>query len=171
MILSDVDIRKAMQEGDIVIDPFDERMLSRASYSLTLGTVLYRLKDKPFIDSRESTNEYDEITLTDEGYLLAPGAFIIGRTREHIKLSDQIGCFVSNTGSRAQQGLDAILSSSFAEPGSDNAMACELHNVSHIPIKLYPGVKIAKAIFIPLHTPAEQKGRESDFFNRHNVKE
>lgn len=37
MLLSDSEIREAMEEGRITIEPFSERNLERASYDLRIG--------------------------------------------------------------------------------------------------------------------------------------
>ena len=37
MFLSDVDIKKGIESGAIIIEPFDERKLQLASYDVTLG--------------------------------------------------------------------------------------------------------------------------------------
>lgn len=169
MIFSDVDITKAIDSGDIGIDPFNKENLRAASYTLTLGTTLYSPQSVDFIDSRTDDHEYEEISLGEDGYLLEAGEFIISRTAEKITLSDKVAGFLATTGSRAQQGLDAILSSSFMEPGSDNHMACELHNVSKVPMRLFPGIRLVKAIFMPVQTPARSQGRGNDFFVRNSI--
>lgn len=166
MIFSDTDITQALANGSIKIDPFDPSLLKAASYTLTLGEKLYKLKPVSFIDSRKDKPEYEEITMDENGYLLDPGAFIVGASRERITLSDSVAATISTRGSRAQQGLDAILSSSFAEPGSDNHMALEMHNAGNVPIKLFSGIGIAKIVFLPLQTPAMNRGKDKNFFTR-----
>ena len=169
MILSDKDIQEFLAAGDIKIDLFNEEHLRSGSYSLTLGNVLYRLKKKDFLDLREERQEYDEISLPEDGYLLQPNEFILGRSKEHLYLSENVAAFLSARGSRAQVGLSVLLSSMYAEPGTSNHIAFEIQNVSAMPIKLSPGLPIVKVVFMLLKSTAEQKGRGRDFFNRHGL--
>lgn len=169
MILSDKDIRQAIADGRIGIDPFEEKNLKAGSCSLTLAAMAYRLKRVPFIDTRNAKPEYEEITIGEDGYLLEPGGFIVGATRERITLSSDVAAMVSTRGSRAQMGLDAICSSSFVEPGTNNRLALEMHNSGTVPLKLFPGISVVKIFFFPLSSGADAQGRALDFFKRQGI--
>ncbi len=170
MFLSDQDIQQALERGEIVISDFQEANMNPASYSLTLGPILYKLKQKEFLDSRINKQDYEEITVSPEkGYALQPGEFLIARSAEKITLATTIGGILATAGSRAQQGLDAIQSSTFMEPGSDNHMALELHNSTQMPILLFPGVRIVKAAFFRTQTASAYQGRHNDFFRRQGI--
>lgn len=149
MVLSGNAIRDALAKGDIIIEPFDEANLNQASYALTLADTLYTLKPAPFLDARGDGQEYDELFIGD-GHILEPGAFVIGFTRERIAFSKHVCAFLSTRSSHAQMGLDVLQSSFFIEPGSSNPMALEIRNGGSAPVKLFPGIKIAKCIFMPL---------------------
>lgn len=140
-------IRDALAKGDIIIEPFDEANLNQASYALTLADTLYTLKPAPFLDARGDSQEYDELFMGD-GHILEPGGFVIGFTREKIVLSKYVCAFLSTRSSHAQIGLDVLQSSFFIEPGSSNPMALEIRNGGSAPIRLSPGIKIAKCIFM-----------------------
>lgn len=169
MLLSDKDIQESITQGRISIAPFDSVNLRSGSYSLSLGSIIYKLKKVSVIDIRESKQQYEEILLGDEGYLLQPGEFIVCKSKEHVRLADDIAGILSTRGSRAQAGLSVLLGSLFIEPGTDNPIALELHNESGFPMKIFLGVPVVKIIFLPLSSMADQTGRGNDFFKRQEL--
>ncbi len=119
MILSRKSIEEAIKQASIVIEPFDSENLKEASYTFTLQDELH----------------------------LQPGEFSIGLTKEKITLVPNIACFLSNRGSIAQMGVDALQSSTFVEPKSGNQLRLEIKNNSKKSITLAAGTKIIKAVF------------------------
>ncbi len=120
MILSKKSILEAIEGGDMAISPFNEENLKEASYSFTIA---------------------EEITLD-------PNEFRVVETREHVTLSAYISCLLSTRGSIAQSGIDALNSSIFCEPGSDNTLKLEVVNHSHKTITLPAYTPIAKGVFL-----------------------
>jgi len=140
MILSSVGIQKYIESGEIVIDPFNKGMLKPASYIFTLDNTIRLLREE---------GGYDEVSIVD-GYGLRPGGFVLASTKEHVRLGDRVGMFLGVRGSMARIGLNALQSSTFAEPGSDNKMILDLSNVVPGSIKLSPGMKIVTGVFVLL---------------------
>ncbi len=169
MVLSDLDIQEALSQGSVIIEPFFKENLKSGSYTLSLGSVFYRLKQVPFLDMRESKQSFEEVVVSSDGFILNPGEFIICQTREKIRLAENISALLSTRGSKAQAGLHILLGSFFVEPGTNNHIALELHNVSTMPMKLFPDVPVVKIIFSPLSSLAERAGQGSDFFSRKNT--
>lgn len=120
MILSRESIEKSLKDGKIKLSPFDETQLKEASYTFTLQ---------------------DSITLN-------PGEFKVALTEEKVTLAKDICCFLSTRGSVAQQGIDALQSSTFVEPLSDNQLKLEMKNNSNETIVLEAGTPIVKGIFM-----------------------
>lgn len=154
MVLSGKAIREAITKGDIAIEPFDEASLNQASCTLTLADKLYKLKPAPFLNARLDSQEYDELFIGD-GHILEPGEFVIGFTREKIVLSKHVCGFLSTRSSHAKMGLDVLQSSFFIEPGSSNPMTLEIRNGGSAPVELFPGIKIAKCIFMSVFSGNE----------------
>jgi len=77
--LSDKSIRRALEEGEIAIDPLDEDNIEPASVDLTLGNEAFLRKD-------------DEKRWLEEGDMLVlpPGATTIVLTRERVELGNTI---------------------------------------------------------------------------------
>ena len=111
-----------MAEKRIVIEPFNRENLKEASYTFTL---------------------LDEV-------ILQPGEFTVALTKEKITLAENICCILSTRGSVAQMGVDALQSSTFVEPRSDNQLKLEIKNNSLVPVTLSAGLPIVKGIFLPV---------------------
>lgn len=120
MVLSKTSIEEYIKEGKIKIEPFDVSNLKEASYTFTL----------------------------QDSLALNPGEFAVALTKEKITISADICCFLSTRGSIAQQGIDALQSSTFVEPLSDNQLKLEIKNNSNSAIILEAGTKIVKGIFM-----------------------
>lgn len=149
MILSDEAIRSAVRQGALGIAPFEEENLKSASYTFTLASRLLVPEPVPLIVINGARKEH-EAAIGPEGYILQPGGFVLGFTAEHLSLKGKHACFLGTRGSCAQAGLSVLLSSSFAEPDTDNSIILEIHNASNSPIKLEAGMKIVKGIFVPV---------------------
>jgi dCTP deaminase len=149
MLFSSSSIENAIQSGDISIYPIDHSQLKPASYTFKLGSRLYKLRPGEIIYTGQKP-EYQAIDLTPSGYLLQPGEYVLGETLEHLKLSDNLLCQLSTRGSIAQIGLNVLLSSTVAEPGTDNVLLLEISNASANPIMLYPNIPIVKGLLFRL---------------------
>lgn len=119
MILSKNSIVAAVAKGDIVIEPFDEAMFKEASYSFTLP----------------------------EDLMLAPGDFKIIQTREKLTLSSRVACILSTRRSVAEQGIDALQTDFFCEPGTNNRITLDVKNHGPTAVALNAGSPIVKGIF------------------------
>jgi dCTP deaminase len=152
MILSAQEIKDGISAGLIEIGTFDEKMLKKGSYTFTLGNKFRKLKKVDVIDSRNKENEFEEFEIGKDGHLLQPGEFIICHTSETLRLSDNICCFLTMRGARAQAGIDALQCEIFCEPGSEGGwggkLMLETSNRGPYPIKLFSGIPIIKAVFV-----------------------
>jgi deoxycytidine triphosphate deaminase len=117
-ILSAFEITKAVENGEIFIEPFDDANLRSASYVFTLGANYRKLKTR--ILDAASRPEFDEFSMSrDDGYIMSVGEFIICRTREKLRLGKNIACWLTMRGTVAQNGIDALGGEIFCEPGSE----------------------------------------------------
>jgi dCTP deaminase len=156
MILSDKDILKAVEQGQILITPFSRDKIYPASYTLALGHHFLRPKKKSVvIDLKHNIfPEYEEFDIGEDGYILMPEEFILGQTLEKITLSPQIAMKIEGRSSLARAGIQVEQTSSFIEPDHrDSIITMEIKNNSQNPVKLYPKMKFAKGIFYQLSSP------------------
>lgn len=80
MILSDREIMTAINDGDILIEPFDRSCLGTNSYDVHLGKYLANYKD-PVLDAKKH-NEINIFEIPEEGFVLQPGTLYLGVTME-----------------------------------------------------------------------------------------
>ena len=135
MFLTADQIKLAVQNGDLEITGFSEENLKPASYTFKLDSVL------------KDPKSGSEIPVSSEGYELAPGSFVLGRTRESVNLRGKFVCILGTRGSLAQQGVDALQSSSIAEPDTNSCLTLEITNQGPHSVVLLPGMKIVKGAF------------------------
>ncbi len=149
MILSAKKIKKCVQEGIFQIESFNEKNLKGASYTFTLGSKILRFRDNQVLRAGNKP-QYEEISIPDKGYTLKPNEFIIGFTKERLKLKGKYACLLSSRRSCAEMGLNILLSDVFAEPDTDNVLSLAILNISSLPIVLFKDMIIIKGIFTPI---------------------
>ena len=94
MILSDADIARRLDSGDLVIDPLldPDLQIQPASVDLRLGRrfLEFQRTNIPCIhpDSEREVEEYVSETTVDEGnkFILHPGDFVLGTTKERVEI-------------------------------------------------------------------------------------
>ncbi|MFQ5447236.1 MAG: dCTP deaminase, partial [Saprospiraceae bacterium] len=81
MILSDKKILEAIEQGDIVIEPYNRECLGTNSYDVHLGKWLAVYTDK-ILDARQH-NAIEYFEIPEEGFVLRPGILFLGVTEEY----------------------------------------------------------------------------------------
>jgi len=163
MILSDRDIRRYLEEGKIVIEPLEnpELQIQPASVDLRLGNEfrVFRHTKKAFIDPLEDdVAEYTE-TLTvkeKEPFILHPGEFVLGCTRERIELSDDLVARVEGRSSLGRLALLVHATAGYIDAGFRGNVTLELSNVGKMPIALYQRMRICQLSFETISSKAER---------------
>ena len=93
-VLSDRDIRAALEAGDIVIRPYDPRDLQPSSVDLHLDRRfrVFRNNRYPYIDVRNPQPDLTELVsiADDEPFILHPGEFVLGQTLEWSELPNDL---------------------------------------------------------------------------------
>ena len=167
MILSDSDIKKFLSSGDIKIDPLDQTMIKGGSYTFTLNNVLFIPKKQKVIDTKDTKVELDKIEIGETGFIINPGDFLLGQTKEKLSISQRLACILDARTTLARIGLNALQGSTFVEPGqAESHETLEITNIGKSPIKIYPGMKIVKGIFLLLNTQAEQNYSETGTYKK-----
>jgi len=165
MVLSDRDIRAAIAEGRILIDPFDPKRLQPASVDISLDRQfrVFRSTRHAYIDLAKGVDDItDLVTVDAEPFILHPGEFVLGSTFERIRLASDIVSRVEGKSSLGRLGLLIHSTAGFIDPGWDGHITLELSNVNTIPITLYPRMRIGQLSFFPLSSPAERPYGSAD---------
>lgn len=159
MILSDRDIKKALKEERITVDPLFPHAIQPASIDLHLGPdfLIFRMKERLFIDPKVPIDDAMEALQINEDrqFVIHPGEFALGMTYETIGVADDMVGRLEGKSSLGRIGLIIHATAGYLDPGNKLKMTLELHNISGLPIKLYYKMPIAQMSFTPLSSPAE----------------
>jgi dCTP deaminase len=160
VILSDRDLRKAIDNGDIVIDPFDDACIQPSSVDVRLDRLfrVFRNHTAGIIDVKVDLTELTElIEIPADGvFMLHPGEFVLGSTEERVALPDDIVARIEGKSSLGRHGLLIHSTAGIEDPGWDGHVTLELANVASLPITLYPGMKIGQLSFMRMTSPADR---------------
>lgn len=96
MILSDRDLRFLIEDGSLVIEPFDPEAVQPSSIDLRVGNQfrVFANSRYPYIDVRKPMEGLTEMVEAseDEPFILHPGEFVLGSTLERVALpQDKVG--------------------------------------------------------------------------------
>lgn len=159
MILSDVDIRKAIANGQIGIDPFDEADVQPSSVDLHTDRYFRTFSNHrhPIIDVKKPMDDLTEHVevADDEPFILHPGEFVLGSTLEYVRLPRDMVARLEGKSSLGRLGLLIHSTAGYVDPGFEGHLTLELSNVANLPITIYPGMKIGQISFFQLTSEAE----------------
>ena len=159
MVLSDRDIRAEIERGRIGIDPFDPNCVQPASLDIRLDHRfrVFRSSHHPYIDLARPLDDFTELVeVGDAPFILHPNEFVLGSTRERIRLPDDLVSRVEGKSSLGRLGLLIHSTAGFIDPAWNGHITLELSNVNNLPITLYPGMRIGQLSFFRLSSPAER---------------
>jgi dCTP deaminase len=177
MQLSDIDIKQALGTGNISIENYDENRLQPASYDVLLGSdfLVFDNHKIACIDPKNPITESMRSVSISEGdfFIIHPGEFVLGATLEKIGVNEKFACQIMGKSSLARLGLIIHTTAGFIDPGNNLRITLEFVNTNTVPIKLYPGMKIAQVAFYELKTPCEKPygstGLNSKYLNAEGV--
>jgi len=160
VVLSDRTIRRLLEEGRIVIDPYDETLLQPSSVDVRVDRFfrVFHNARYPFIDVKEPQEELTELVeiAGDQPFILHPGEFVLGSTLERVQLPDDLVARLEGKSSLGRLGLLIHSTAGFVDPGWDGHVTLELSNVANLPITIYYAMKIGQLSFVQLSEPAER---------------
>lgn len=161
MILSDATIRSEIESGNLVIKPYEERNIQPSSYDIRLSNEfrVFKSVHKPYIDVRDkNTQEITElITVDDEqGIILHPGEFLLASSIEYFEFPDNIVGQLEGRSSLGRLGLIVHSTAGYFDPGFKGTATLEVTNLSRMPVKVYPKIRIGQFVFYYMDKPAER---------------
>ncbi len=158
MFLSDVDIKKAVKNGDITIEIFDESRLQPASYDILLGNrfIINDENQTCFIDPyKKIYAKTHEITIPDGGeFILHPGISVLAASWDYFG-SDKYLIQLGGKSSLARVGLMVHNTAGLINPGHYLNITLELCNLNNVPIILHPKMPIGQLTFSQMTTSPE----------------
>lgn len=160
-MLSDRDIKQAMEAGEITIDPFCPNQLGPASYDFQLGRIIiyYGYPEDHTIKPWEDQSQFvQKVEIVEGGYyLLQPQQLVLAATYEYIGVGPAHSAEITGKSSLARLGLVVHLTAGFVDPGNERLkVTLEIINNAQRPIALTPKMKIGQVLFYRLSSPAER---------------
>lgn len=170
-MLNDIEIRKALMEERIGIEPFTHQRLQPVSYDLTLSSnVRVPREDVHTIDpgmNAEGIHGQGQYfghvpswhthttgrEIQSSGWRLARREFILACTVETIRLPSDMAARVEGKSSLGRLGMAVHITAGFVDPGFEGQITLEIANLAPWDIKLYPGMPIAQIVFEPVNPP------------------
>ncbi len=161
MMLSDSDIRKALERGDISIEPLQEGAIGPCSVDLRLDSIFRVYQPGPPVDihSKRPLDEETKLVNTDDKpFMILPGQFILGQTIENISVSSSYAGLLEGRSSIARLGI-IVHAAGLVNPGTGmdkpGRLTLEIFCENLSPVLLYPGIPIVQIMFVPLSSKAE----------------
>ncbi|MFB7738236.1 dCTP deaminase [Streptomyces sp. NPDC056112] len=159
MILSDAHLRKAIADGRLRLDPFDEAMLQPASIDVRLDKAFRVFESHRYscIDPAEEQPDLTRLVEPADGepFVLHPGEFVLASTFERVALPDDLAARLEGKSSLGRLGLITHSTAGFIDPGFEGHVTLELGNLAPLPIKLWPGMKVGQLAVFQMSGPAE----------------
>lgn len=162
MMLGGQTILEEIKKGNIVIEPFDEKLINPNSYNLRLGanfTVyqeeeleieceiykgvpVHHIVNTPKMLDMRTENKAQTFNIPfGSGLLIEPGRVYLGHTMERTK-TDKYAPILEGRSSVGRLGLNVHVTAGFGDVGFDGTWTLEL--VSTQSIIIYPGTPICQ---------------------------
>lgn len=172
MILSDKSVKAKLKTGEIKIEPFSEEFLQSASYDLHLDShfLVFSRENNSLIDVKKPMDKLMKKVEVDEeeGYIIHPGEFVLANVQEITGVDDSHVGRLEGKSSLGRIGLVIHVTAGFLDPGNCLRLTLEMVNLSPLPIKIYPGMKIGQIAFEELDGKCERpygsKGLGNKYF-------
>jgi len=184
-VLSRSAILSRLDAGDLVISPIinPNKQIGSSSIDLRMGTValIARAGGQSHVNPatyRNRVNKSDHSSIVAEKqkherwdipfyepFLLHPGSLVLVPTLEWVILPYDLQGTVTARSSWAREGLN-IATATIINPGFKGIITLELANFGEIPIKLFPGLRLAQIAFYELKAEGsyvDQEPNESQF--------
>jgi len=154
--LADFEIEKYVQDGIIGITPFEPSLLNPHTYDITLGGhfIVYQPGDPDValdpLDESTYTKAFTSYEVNAEygkAVTFPANAFIIGTTRERIRLPDNIFAHIEGKSSNARLAIKNHQTGGFIDAGFEGEITLEMDILLPVALKLTVGMPIGQLRF------------------------
>jgi dCTP deaminase len=171
MFLSNVDIKREIDKGNIIIKPYNEDNIQGASVDFRLGNkfLIPKYYDSKSLKSVIEINEdfpYEEFF--SDRIIIMPHHFILGTTLEKLTLSNNLCARVDGKSRIGRKGL-IVQTAGHIGPGFSGELTLELYNANQVPVSIRYKQAICQVEFFRLET-ASTKPYKGDYQNKKNQK-
>lgn len=154
VILSGDQIQEYIEQGKIVIEPFDEDLIGPSQIDLRLGDKFRVFKEIELVDpeDRGTIEENTELVETGGGpFTLDSGQLVLAVTKEKVAIPNNLVASIEGRSSIARMGVFIHISSGHVNPGSGSKkpfpVTLEVLNMNPSPVKICPGTRICQLLF------------------------
>ena len=163
-ILTRDEIKKAIDQGLIKIDPLCEAQIGAGSVDLTLGNDFRIFKRQRGVYHVKDDSNFEDVTevvsIPDgKAIIVKPDEMILGITREKITLAENYCGWLEGRSRFARFGLAIHVTAGFMHPGISNRQVLEIVNLGHTRLALYPGTRVCQFIFEKCLGRAKYEGK------------
>lgn len=159
VLLSDRDIRAAVDAEQLGIEPFDASLIQPSSVDVRLDKFFRVFNNSRYthIDPKEEMPDLTSLVEVEEdgAFVLHPGEFVLGATFEKFTLPHHLAGRLEGKSSLGRLGLLTHSTAGFIDPGFSGHITLELSNTANLPIKLYPGMKVGQLALFQMTSPAQ----------------
>ena len=159
MLLSDKDIRAAIEAGRLGIEPFEPELIQPSSVDVRIDKYFRVFNNSKYthIDpKRDMPDLTTEVEVPEgESFVLHPGEFVLAATLEKFTLPNDLAGRLEGKSSLGRLGLLTHSTAGFIDPGFSGHITLELSNVANLPITLWPGMKVGQMAMFKMSSPAE----------------
>jgi dCTP deaminase len=144
-VLSDIDIKKAIEDKEISIEPFDEKNQTPNGYDLTINEVYIK-----------KTNEH----ITEGKAFIPPLTWFVVSTKEYVKMGEDITAQLWIRSSYARKGI--IASFGKVDAGFEGTLTISCFNANNEAISIPVGDRFCQIVFEKLSSkPSELYDKKS----------
>jgi len=151
MILSDTEILKGLESGEIIIEPFNREKLGTNSYDVHLSKHMAIYKED-ILDAKKH-NQVEAIEIPDEGYVIQPGTLYLGVTEEYTETHNSVP-FLEGKSSVGRLGIDIHATAGKGDVGFCNTWTLEISCVH--PVRIYAGMPVGQLIYFTVFGQIER---------------
>ncbi len=159
VLLSDRDIRSAINSGDLGIEPFEPANIQPSSVDVRMDRFFRVFNNSKYthIDPKLQQDDLTSLVEVEEGeaFVLHPGEFVLASTLEKFTLPPNLAGRLEGKSSLGRLGLLTHSTAGFIDPGFSGYITLELSNVANLPMTLWPGMKVGQLALFRMSSPAE----------------
>jgi len=167
MVLSDVDIKRYIEQGKIKITPdLEPDQFGSCSVDFRLGSEfsVFEHSRYPYIDLKSKVCLQDLMRTVEvpagEAFVLQPREFVLAITHETLDLDRDVLGRLEGRSSLGRIGVIVHGTAGLFDPGWCGKATLELSNLSRVAVALYPGMRICSFTFEQLSSPVAVSYRD-----------
>jgi dCTP deaminase len=144
-LLSDHDIKRLIKSELLKIEPYSPCFLNSSSIDLCLGSIITKYAPQKITIGQSNPEAY-EIDISDSSYVLEPGEFVLGTTKEKVYIPDGYLGVIETKGNIARAGMQVHSNDGHIDPGFCGHITLEIVNLHKdgVRIELVPGTRFCQ---------------------------